>query len=212
MKGYYCVTRQGCLMQFEHPLDQLLNNLIPIKSRDLRGASLGSIKFDDRDAWFTIMSDKWLDDEPSQGVKGYAKATLKMAKHAMLKLTAIKLQMSHREAQRWHHVMAQFSRSRQQQQQQDTVGTRLGLNVLGASSRVSGRVAPSLDEGDDDDQDEEAVIVNVEDLSPSDVQNEAMESEDNAEDAWERRRYQVEMDKFETLADKQPGHITHNPW
>jgi hypothetical protein len=44
--------------------------------------------------------------------------------------------------------------------------------------------------------------------------NESVEtgSDDDGEDAWEQQTYETDKEKFDTIADKQPGHITHNPW
>lgn len=203
VKGYYCVTGHGNLMQFEHPLDQLVSNIIPKKSRDLRGALLGSINLDTPDAWFTIMSDKWQEDEPSYGVKKYAKAPIKLAKHTMSKLTTIKLQMSHRDAQRWHHVLGQFTRTKQHV----PVGSRLVLSGLGISGRNHHVGLPPLNEGHIEDDDEAIEIV------PSSSNSVTGETEADGEEAdqWERI-YEVEKEKFENIADRQPGHITHNPW
>lgn len=204
VKGYYCVTGQGCLMQFDHSLDQLVGNLMPRKSRDLRGALLGTINVDGRDAWFTIISDKWQENEPSYGVKKYAKAPIKLAKHTMSKLTTIKLQMPRKDAQQWHHSMAQFTRTRDHL----AVGTRLGLNVLGTSRST----APSVTHGDNDDEDDATEVVqsSATSMAPSEATESEVEAE--TEDLWEERVYQAEKEKFETIADKQPGHITHNPW
>jgi len=203
VKGYYCVSGHGNLMQFEHPLDQLVSNIIPKKSRDLRGALLGSINLDTPEAWFTIMSDKWQEDEPSYGVKKYAKAPIKLAKHTMSKLTTIKLQMSHRDAQRWHHVLGQFTRTKQHV----AVGSRLVLSGLSISGRNHHVGLPPLNEGHIEDDDDAIEIV----PSSSNSVTEVTEAEGEEEDQWERI-YEVEKEKFENIVDTQPGHINHNPW
>ena len=202
VKGYYCVTGHGSLMQFEHPLDQVVSNIIPKKSRDLRGALLGSINLDAPNAWFTIMSDKWQEDEPSYGVKKYAKAPIKLAKDTMSKLTNIKLQMSHRDAQRWHHVLGQFTRTKQHV----PVGLRLDLSGLGTSGHGHHSGLP-LNEGHIDDDDD---VIEIVPSSSNSVTGETQA--DGEEEAQWERIYEAEKEKFENIADWQPGHITHNPW
>ena len=204
VKGHYCVTGTGCLMLFDHPLDQLAGNILPKKSLDLRGALLGTINSEGRDAWFTIMSDKWREDEPSYGMKRYAKAPIKLAKHTISKLTTVKLQMSRKEAQRWHDAMAQFTSSRHH----IAVGTRLGFSVLDVPKHIP--VAPSLHSGDTDDEDD--VTEDVQSSVASLNESSDTESDNDGEDEWEQRTYQVEKEKLETIADEQPGPITHNPW
>ena len=210
VKGHYCVTGTGCLMLFDHPLDQLAGNILPRKSLDLRSALLGTINVEGRDAWFTITSGKGREDEPSYGVKRYAKAPIKLAKHTISKLTTVKLQMPRKEAQRWHDAMAQFTSSRHH----IAVDTSLGLSVFGVPKHTSVKkhtpVAPSLDGGDTDDEDDvtEDVQSSVTSLNGSSD----TESDDDGEDAWDQRTYEAENEKLETIADEQPGHITHNPW
>jgi hypothetical protein len=209
VKGYYCVTGTGYLMLFDHPLDQLVGNLTPRKSLNLKDALLGTINVEGRDAWFSIVSDKWREEEPSYGVKKYAKAPIKLAKHAISKLRTVKLQMSHKEAKRWHNTMAQFTSSRHP----IAAGTGLRVCVFGGSKHTSD--VPYLTGGDiedvDEDEDEEA----TEDVQSSAASlNESVEtgSDDDGEDAWEPQTYEADIEKFDTIADKQPGHITHNPW
>ena len=197
----YCVTRTGFLMRFDRPLTELDNdNLKPKDDIDLKRSVLGDLNIARGEASFTLVYEKYVPDNNSHGTKRILKFPVKMAKKTMSKLRTAKFSVPKDQGHDWYDAIAGFAQKEKESNTPRRKRKELRGNVnkfaVGEQSKPAAVISTANDE--DGDKVTESANSSTSSLHPS------------------SRTYDLFDDNDEphqrSIADRQPGHITHNPW
>ena len=203
--GAFCVTRTGYLMQYHHPFTQFEDNIKPKMGIRLATTVLGDLVKSRGEATFTLVAHKFSFENPSHGPVKYVKAPITMAKHAMSKLTTVKFRVGSDIAQDWYDAIATFAQKRIPTLRRSRRSVRRGHAMV--TTDVSWTTTPARTNKGHDHEEEE-------DDEESDNDESSSTSLDQAQpDDWENGIFvDAEEHNYRTIADRQPSHITHNPW
>lgn len=171
----------------------------------LATTALGDFVKSRGEATFTLVAHKYSFETPSHGPVKYVKAPLTMAKHAMSKLTTVKFRVGNDIAQDWYDAIARFAQKRAPALRRSR--RSVPLIVPDAHNDTTWTTTPAktnsnAHEDDHDDDDD------------TDNGDSSSGSVDHAQpDDWENEIYvDAEEHSHQSIADRQPSHITHNPW
>ena len=126
-----------------------------------------------------------------------------MAKHAMSKLTTVKFRVASDIAQDWYDAIAAFAQKQTPKLRRSRRSVRRVVTVAAnnpAWTTTPARTnAPGHEEEDDDETDNgDSSSASVDHAQPDD---------------WDNEIYvDAEEHNHQSIADRQPSHITHNPW
>ena len=202
--GVFCVTRTGYLMQYRHPFTQFEDNIKPKMSIKLSTTVLGDLLKSRGEATFTLSAHRYSFETPSHGPVKYVKAPLTMAKHAMSKLTTVKFRVGSDIAQDWYDAIAAYAQKQAPKLRRSRRSVRpvvpVAANGPAWTNTPARTMAPGHDEEDEDDE--------------TDNGDSSCPSVDHSQpDEWDNEVYvDAEEHTHQSIADRQPSHITHNPW
>jgi hypothetical protein len=200
-------------MQYRHPFTQFEDNIKPKMSIRLATTVLGDLVKSRGEATFTLVAHKYSFETPSHGPVKYVKAPLTMAKHAMSKLTTVKFRVGNDIAQDWYDAIARFAQKRAPALRRSRRSVRLVVpaphNDATWTTTPAKTKANAHEDDDEDDEDEDE-----DEDDDTDNGDSSSGSVDNAQpDDWENEIYvDAEEHNHQSVADRQPSHITHNPW
>ena len=208
--GTFCVTRTGYLMQFDRPLTELKDNIKPIENYNLNTSVLGDLTTVRGEASFSLVAEKYTSENHAHGTKKLVKAPVRLVKYTMSKLTTEKFNVPMKQAQQWYDAIAAFAkkenepvlRTKKHKTLREFGHSQIRTPVMAASSATTVTFA-KLDDNDDDA---------TEDTSSD---HDITETYNGQGDSWDKNLYEVSSEpdtRSRSIADRQPGHITHNPW
>jgi hypothetical protein len=214
----FCVTRSGYLMRFEDTLDTIeKRNLYPNWSINLTTTVLGDLQQSHEGYTFTLLADKYIHEAHSYyGPIKLVNGPIKLAKHTMSKFRTYKFGVDADQAQEWYEIIGAFA----QKQKEPLLSLRKLKPVKNVFGQKQATSAPApgralvidIDDEDDEDDDDDDGDDEVQSSAASSYSGPPPDSE------WEKRAALAAVEEkpvrkvAHTIADRQPGHITHNPW
>ena len=209
--GTFCVTRTGYLMHFDRSLTELENNVKPIESYNLNASVLGDLTTVRGEASFSLVAEKYTSEGHAHGTKKLVKAPVRLVKYTMSKLTTEKFSVPMDQAQQWYDAIAAFAKK----ENEPVLRTKKHKTPRGFGHSQTRRpmiATPSattvtFGNGNDDDDDDA-----TEDTSS---EHHISETYNGQDDLWGGDLFEVSSEqeaRNQSIADRQPGHITHNPW
>lgn len=209
--GSFCVTRTGWLMRFERPLTELDDgNLTPSDSINLTKSILGDLSAERGEASFSLVYDKYVFENTSHGTKRLVQTPIKLAKDALSRLRTSKFCVPIEHAQQWYDAIAAFAqkervpalRRKKRQALREPFPPKVSqLTALAITSNSSGKGKGKGHGNGDGDEDADEV---TEDANSSTSSIHYITETCDMFDAND--------DPPQSIAARQPGHITHNPW
>ena len=211
--GTFCVTRTGYLMQFDRPLTEFKDNIKPIENYNLNTSVLGDLTTVRGEASFSLVAEKYTSEHHAHGPKKLVKAPVRLVKYTMSKLTTEKFIVPMDQAQQWYDAIAVFAK-KESEPVLSTKKHKMLRRFDHSQTRRPVIAAPSTKtvtfaNGDDDDDDDDDAI---EDTFSD---NNMTEPYNGQGDSWSKNLFEVNSEpeaRAQSIADRQPGHITHNPW
>lgn len=198
----YCVTRTGFLMRFDRPLTELDNdNLKPKDDIDLKRSVLGDLNIARGEASFTLVYEKYVPDNTSHGTKRILKFPVKMAKKTMSKLRTAKFSVPEDQGHDWYDAIAVFA---QKEKSEPNTERRKRKELRG---NVNNKLAVG-------DQSKPAAVILIGNNNNEDGDNVTESANKSTSSLHQNSQTYDENDEphQRSIADRQPGHITDNPW